>query len=54
MVFGRIRTHDQDDVTVLEVDPVIRHSSSAERLCQSRYSSGVSYTSLVLKIEQAH
>jgi len=40
--------HHEDDVRILQIDPVIRHCSSTERLSQSRYSGGVSETRLVL------
>jgi hypothetical protein len=36
MIFGRVGSHHQDAVTVLDIDPVIRHGPAPERLCQSR------------------
>ena len=53
MVFGSIAAHDQDSITVLEIDPVIGHCAAPERLCQSRNSGAVSYTGLVVDVDQA-
>ena len=53
MVLGRVGPHDQDDVSVLDVDPVVRHCTASKRLCQSRYSCAVSDARLVFDVHQA-
>ncbi len=52
MTLGRIGTHDEDTVTVSDIDPVIGHCAASERLCQSRNSGAVSDTGLVFDIDQ--
>ena len=52
VIGGRVAAHNQNAITVLKIDPVIRHGAASERLCQSRYSSAVSDTGLVLDIDQ--
>ncbi len=52
MVCGSIAAHDKDNITVLEVDPVIGHCAAPERLCQSRNSGAVSYSGLVFDVHQ--
>ena len=51
MMFCSIAAHNQDGIRVLDVDPVIRHSPTSERLCQSRYSRTVSDTRLVVDMD---
>lgn len=53
MVFGSVAALDKNTITVLNIDPVIRHRAASERLCQSRYRGAVSDPGLVLKIDQA-
>ena len=52
VVFSRIGAHDQNAVTVSNVDPVIGHCAASERLCQSRNSGAVSDTGLMFNINQ--
>ena len=52
MVCGSIAAHDQDNITVFEVDPVIGHCAAPERLCQSRNSGAVSYSGLVFDVNE--
>ena len=47
-----VATHDEDDVGILQVAPVIRHRAAAERLSQSRYGGGVSEPGLVFDMHQ--
>ena len=44
---------NENTITVLEIDPVIRHRAASERLCQSRYSGAVSDPGLVIDVHQA-
>jgi hypothetical protein len=53
VVGGSVAAHDEDTITVLEVDPVIGHCAAPERLCQSRNSCAVSYTGLVFNPNEA-
>ena len=53
MIGCRITAHNQNDVTVLEINPVVGHCTASERLCQSRNSCAVSNTCLVLNPDQA-
>ena len=53
MVLGRVGAHDEDTVTVLYIDPMVRHGTATERLCQSRNRRAVSQPGLVLDINQA-
>ena len=46
--------HYQDNISIFQVDPVIRHCTASERLSQSRYSRAVSDTRLVLDITGPH
>jgi len=52
VVGSGVASHDEDHVTVLEIDPVIRHCAASERLSQSRYSRAVSDPGLVFNIDQ--
>jgi hypothetical protein len=52
MVGGRVAAHDEEDITVFEINPVIRHCATPERLCQSRYSWAVSDPGLVFNVHQ--
>ena len=54
MVFRGIAALDEDDIAMLNVYPVIRHTTAAERLCQSRYSGAVSNPGLVVQIGKTH
>jgi hypothetical protein len=51
MVFGSIAAHDQNAITVFDIDPVIGHRAASERLCQSRNCGAVSDTGLMLKVD---
>src|SRR5512135_2032398 len=52
MVRCRVRSHNEDHIGVTQVHPVICHCTAPERLCQSRYSCGVSYTGLMFYINE--
>jgi hypothetical protein len=54
MIPSCIGAHNQDDITVLDVNPVVRHRSSTKRLRQSCNNSGVSYAHLVFDVYLAH
>ena len=53
MRFGGIAAHDQDDVGVLDVDPVVRHRTAAERRAQTGHRRSVSDSRLVIEPEHA-
>ena len=53
VILGGVGPHDQDYVCVLEVNPVVRHCTASERLCQSRNSCAVSNAGLMFDIHQA-
>ena len=53
MMLGGIASHDEDAVRILEIDPVIGHCTASERLCQSRNSSAVSNTCLMIKMDES-
>lgn len=53
VVFSCIAALNENTITVLEIDPVIRHRAASERLCQSRYSGAVSDPGLVIDVHQA-
>src|SRR5262249_34643813 len=50
VVFGRIPTHDQHHVCVLDVDPAICHRTATERGPQTGDRRSVSNTSLVFQV----
>jgi hypothetical protein len=52
MVFGRVASHHQHYVSILEIYPVIRHCTATIRLSQSRNSCGVSYSGLMFYIDK--
>jgi hypothetical protein len=52
MIFGSIAAHNQNAITVLDINPVIGHRAASERLCQSRNSGAVSDTGLMFDIDQ--
>jgi hypothetical protein len=52
MVLRRVGSHNENAVTVSNVDPVVGHCAAPERLCQSRNRSAVSDTGLVFDIDQ--
>ena len=54
VVLRGIAAHDKDAVTVFQIDIVVRHRTTAERLSQSRYRGAVSDPCLVIDIHQAH
>jgi hypothetical protein len=49
MRFGGIAAHDEDYVGILDVDPVIRHRSTAKRRGKTCHRRAVSHTSLVIE-----
>ena len=51
MIFCGIAAHDEKTITVLEIDPVIGHCATTERLSQSRNCRAVSYTSLMIDVD---
>ncbi len=54
MIFRGIASLNEDAIAVLNIDPVVGHCATSERLCQSRYSWGVSDAGLMVDINQAH
>ncbi len=52
MIFGYISPHIKDDIRVSKIDKMIGHCTASERLSQSRYSSAVSDTGLVLNVDE--
>ena len=54
MVLRSIAPLNQNDVAVLQVNPMIGHRTASERLSQSRYSGRVSDPGLVINIHEAH
>ena len=53
MICCCVGTHHQDAIGIPDVDPVIRHRASSERLCQSRNRSAVLDTGLMFNIYQS-
>jgi len=53
MIFCGIAAHDQDTVTVLNINPVIGHCTASERLSQSRNRGRVSDPGLMIELHQA-
>ena len=53
MRFGGIAAHDQDHIGILDVDPVIRHRSTAKRRGKTCHRRAVSHTSLVVECQHA-
>ena len=51
MMFSSITAHNKHCIGILDVDPMIRHSTASERLCQSRNSGAVSGTRLVIQMD---
>ena len=54
MVFRSVASLDQYDIAMLQINPMIGHCTTSERLCQSRYSGPVSDPGLVIDIDEAH
>jgi hypothetical protein len=52
VVFSHIATHIQNDIGISKIDIMIGHCTASERLSQSRYSSAVSDTGLVLNVDE--
>ena len=53
MVFCYIAAHIKDYISIAEINIMVCHGAASERLCQSRYSGAVSYSGLVLDIDEA-
>ena len=53
MVFSGIAALNENDIAVLDVNPMIRHTTATERLCQSRYSGAVSDPGLVIYVGES-
>lgn len=53
MVFSGIRTHDQDDIRIADIDPVIGHRAASEGGRQTGNRCGVSNSGLVFYIDQS-
>ena len=53
MVFGSVAAHDENAITIFDVNPVIGHCSTPERLSQSRNRRAVSDTGLVVQIDDS-
>jgi len=53
VVFGSVASLNQDAIAVLNVDPMVGHCAASERLCQSRYSRGVSDARLMVDLNQS-
>jgi hypothetical protein len=54
MIFSSIAAHDENTITVFNIDPVIGHCAASERLCQSRNSGAMSDTSLMFDVSDAY
>ena len=54
MRLGRIAAHDQDEVGILDVDPVIRHRSTAKRRGKTCHRRAVSHTRLIVERQHSH
>lgn len=52
VVLGCIGAHNQDDISIANICPVIGHGSSAETFRQTGDSGGMSYTGLMLHVHQ--
>ncbi len=53
MVLRTVAAHDENAIGILDIYPVVCHSTTTERLCQSRYSGAVSDTGLVVYTDHA-
>src|SRR5690606_19383090 len=51
--FGRVAAHHQDDVGVLDVDPVVGHRAASERRRQAGHRRAVAQARLVLQVHHA-
>ena len=51
MMFSGIAADNKNHVGILDVDPVVGHSTASERLCQSRNSGAVSDPCLVVQLD---
>ena len=51
--FGRVAAHHQDDVGVLDVDPVVGHRAASERWRQAGHRRAVTEAGLVLQVHHA-
>lgn len=49
MVLGGIAAHNQDAVTVFQIDVLVGHRTTAKRLSQSRYGGAVSDPGLAIE-----
>ena len=49
MRFGGIAPHDQDDISILDVNPVVGHCTTAKRRSQTGYRRAVSDTRLFVE-----
>ena len=53
MCFSGVATHDQNHVRVLDIDPMVRHRTTAKRRGKTRHRRTVSHASLVIEYEYA-
>ncbi len=53
MIFRSIAALNEYDIAVLNIYPVVGHRATSERLCQSRYSGGVSNPGLMVNINKS-
>ncbi len=51
VVFRRVGTHDQDDIGILDVFPVVGHCTAAEGGGQTGHRGTVSYASLMIDVD---
>ena len=54
VIFSRIRPHDQDDITILDVLPMVGHRPSAKRGSQTGYRGAMSYAGLMVDVSETH
>ncbi len=54
VILRRVRAHDQHDVGVLDILPVVGHGAPPERCGQTGHCGAVSYTGLVVDVDQPH
>ena len=52
VILSSVRADNHNTIAVFKVNKVIGHCASTERLCQSRYCRGMSYTGLVFYINE--
>jgi len=51
--FGSIAAHDQDEIGILDVNPVVGHCTTAKRRSQTGYRRTVSNTRLIVESDDS-